>query len=85
MNCADLSIQRRNMKDRKEILKQPLVNISDIKALLGVPRDRAKELYEICDLEENGKPFRAHERKVPLQSVLKKAGISYSFLQKQIG
>lgn len=73
------------MKSRKEILKQPLVNISDIKILLDLPRDKAKEIYMVVDEKENDKPFRAHDHKVPLQSVLKTAGVSFAFLAKQIG
>lgn len=72
------------MKTRREILSQPYVNISEIKRLLQLPRDKAKEIYQICDEAEALKEFRAHENKVPLQSVLRIAGVSYSFLAKQI-
>jgi hypothetical protein len=72
------------MKTRKEILSQPFVNISDIKSLLMIPRDKAKEIYQRCDEEESKKEYRAHLNKVPLQSALKMAGVSYAFLQKQI-
>lgn len=72
------------MKTRKEILSQPFVNISDIKNLLMIPRDQAKQIYQLCDEEEMKKEYRAHIHKVPLQSALRIAGVSYAFLQKQI-
>ena len=72
------------MKTRREILSQTFVNISDIKYLLQLPREKAKEIYQICDEEESKKEFRAHINKVPLQSALRIAGVSYSFLQKQV-
>ena len=72
------------MKTRKEILQQPFVNISDIKRLLQLPRDKAKEIYLKCDEEESKKQYRAHVNKVPLQNALRVAGISYSFIKKQI-
>lgn len=72
------------MKNKESIIKQPLVNISDIKTLLNLPRNEAKKLFLICDEIENKKEFRAHKNRVPLQLVLKKANLSYSFLLKQI-
>ena len=72
------------MKDKKTIIKQPLVNISDIGVLLNLSRKEAKRLYEICDEIEQKKTFRAHPTKVPLQLVLKKAHLTYAFLSKQI-
>ena len=72
------------MKTRKEILAQPFVNISDIKNLLQLPREKAREIYQRCDEEEAKKEYRAHLNKVPLQSALKVAGVSYAFLSKQI-
>lgn len=72
------------MKRREDILKQPFVNISDIKTLLQISRDAARDIYLICDEEETKKPFRAHVNKVPLQNALRVAGVSYSFLSKQV-
>ncbi len=72
------------MKTRREILSQPLVNISDIKSRLNVSREKAREIFQICDEEEQKREYRAHTNKVPLQNVLKVAGVSYAFLQKQI-
>lgn len=72
------------MKRREDILKQPFVNISDIKTLLQIPRDAARNIYLICDEEETRKLYRAHVNKVPLQEVLRVAGVSYSFLSKQV-
>ena len=72
------------MKTRREILSQPFVNISDIKCLLKLPRDKAKEIYQKCDEEESKKEYRAHINKVPLQSALRVAGVSYAFLRKQL-
>lgn len=72
------------MKTRQEILEQSYVNISDIKALLMLPKDKAKLIFEEIDKEESKKQFRAHENKVPLNKVLKLLEINYSFLEKQI-
>ena len=72
------------MKTKQEILAQPYVNITDIKTLLSLPRDKAKMIFMVCDEEEAKKPFRAHDRKVPLHSVLKTVGVTYAFLSKQI-
>ena len=72
------------MKTRKEILSQPFVNISDIKYLLQLPRDKAKEIYQKCNEEESKKEYRAHLNKVPLQNALRVAGVSYAFLRKQV-
>ena len=72
------------MKRREDILSQPFVNISDIKTLLQIPRDSAREIYRKCDEEESKREYRAHVNKVPLQRVLQIAGVSYSFLSKQI-
>lgn len=73
------------MKTRKEILAQPYVNISDIRCLLQLPKDKARALYMEVDELESQKPFRPHDKKVLLQNVLKMAGISFSFIEKQIG
>lgn len=72
------------MKTRQEILEQSYVNISDIKTLLMLPKDKAKLIFEEIDKEESKKQFRAHENKVPLNKVLKLLEINYSFLEKQI-
>lgn len=71
------------MKRREDILKQPFVNISDIKTLLQIPRNSAREIYQKCDEEESKKEYRAHVNKVPLQRALQIAGVSYAFLKKQ--
>ena len=71
-------------KTRQQILSQPFVNISDIKNLLQLPRDKAREIYQKCDEEESRKEYRAHMNKVPLQSALRIAGVSYAFLMKQV-
>lgn len=71
-------------KARQEILTQYYVNRSDIQILLGIPREKARELFEIVDREEQKKRFRAHESKVPLTDVLNTAGVGYAFLKKQI-
>lgn len=71
-------------KTRKDIITQYYVNRTEIQTLLGIPREKARELFEIVDTEERKKRFRAHEAKVPLNEVLNTAGISLSFLIKQI-
>ena len=71
-------------KTRKDIITQYYVNRTEIQTLLGIPREKARELFEIVDTEERKKRFRAHETKVPLNEVLNTAGISLSFLIKQI-
>lgn len=71
-------------KTRKEIAGQYYVNRSDIQILLGIPRRKARDLFEMVDKEERKKRFRAHESKVPLVDVLNAAGVGFSFLMKQI-
>lgn len=71
------------MKRREDILSQPFVNISDIKTLLKIPREAAREIYRKCDEEESKKEYRAYVNKVPLQRALQIAGVSYAFLKKQ--
>lgn len=72
------------MKNKKTIINQPLVNISDIETLLSLSREDARRLFNVCDDVESKKPYRAHPGKVPLQLVLKKANLTYSFLLKQV-
>lgn len=72
------------MKTRKDILSQPFVNRSDIQRLLWIPREKASEIFRICDEEEQKKEYRAHTSKVPLENVLKVAGVRYAFLEKQV-
>lgn len=71
-------------KTRQEIIAQYYVNRKDIQTLLGIPRAKASELFELVDREERKKTFRAHENKVPLADVLKTAGVGYAFLARQI-
>lgn len=65
-------------------MNQYYVSKTDVQRLLKIPRDKAREVYQIVDEAEQKKPFRAHESKVPLRDVLKVAGVNYQFLRKQI-
>jgi len=72
------------MKTKREIMKSAYVTQTDIRTLLNCSQGTAHRLYGIADridAEMLGE-WRIEPRKVRLKSLLKVAGIDYSFLER---
>ncbi|MEG0408875.1 MAG: hypothetical protein RR623_08385 [Bacilli bacterium] len=73
------------MPTRLERLNKYYVTVSDIRIIINIPYQKAKQLWNKANTEElNEHSFKAHETKVELKRVLKIANINLNFLRNQI-
>lgn len=73
------------MPTRLERLNKYYWNRSDIQIVLGIPQKKASEVFKQADeIEKKKSPFRPHDTKVSVKTVMKLTGTDERLLRRQI-